>query len=308
MSPIKKYVYCFAVCFSLLFLGMQGCSANENSATQTIFETPTSSFATATSYPQPEPSILSPTPTPIRLVIEPEMLAASSKEAELALLDMLKTNGGCTGKCVAGIRPDEMTVQDAVNRMAQWGAIRISRNFRGDTFINLIEDPLNYQINLWISIGTWTNELETIDYVRMQVGNSAWPENADFIGEDIMQSFHLDNLLKSYGVPSFVGFFFHKDVIDDESHHPTLYIQYAQYNLMIDKSAFAYLDGADLLLCPSKSASHSLDIVINPEVPLERYQNGVDTWEELSGTDLNTFYEMYTDESNPDVCIPISVK
>lgn len=309
MSPIKKNIYRFIACFSLLCLGIQGCSAGDNPAAPTIFEIPSSSLATATSYQQPEPSAFPPTPTPIRLVIEPETLAASSKEAEVALLDMLKTNGGCTGKCVAGIRPDEMTVQEAVNKMAQWGAIRIGRNFRGDTFINLIEDPLSYQLEVRLSIGTWTNELETIDEVSMLVGNNAWPEETDFVNEDIMRSFHLGSLLKSYGVPSFVGFFFEEDVTDDSKlYYPSFYIQYAQYNLKISKFALAYLDGADLFLCPSKSASHSLNIVINPEVPLEQYQNGLDTWEELSGTDLNTFYEMYTDEANPDVCISVSVK
>ena len=51
------------------------------------------------------------------------IVTMSPQEAKNALLDLFRTNGDCTGKCLAGIRPDEMTVQEAVDKLAHFNLI-----------------------------------------------------------------------------------------------------------------------------------------------------------------------------------------
>ena len=51
------------------------------------------------------------------------IVTMSPQEAKNALLDLFRTNGDCTGKCLAGIRPDEMTDQEAVDKLAHFNLI-----------------------------------------------------------------------------------------------------------------------------------------------------------------------------------------
>ena len=255
------------------------------------------------------------TPTPAQFVLP--AVTMSPEEAENALLELLKTNGNCTGKCVASIRPDEMTVQDAVDIMAQWGMVSIGENWQGKTFINLVQNPLYEQVFVNISIGTWTQEFVTIDKLTVYISG---PPGAWILGEDVWlenrdawRAFSLDNILKTYGVPSYVGYFFQTTVergvpLDGRTITYSLEMQYEQFNLVVVIGALAYNDGENIFLCPSKDP-HDLGIEINPERPLlERQAFSPVTWQALTGTDLESFYEVFTDENNPDACVTTTLE
>jgi hypothetical protein len=235
----------------------------------------------------------------------------SSQEAENALLKLLKTNGNCMGKCVAGIYPDSMTVQDAIEKMAQWGMVRTGENSQGKTFINLVQNPLHEKIIVNLAIGTWARKLETIDRVSLRIRESS----ELFVGEDIWlanreawQGFRLDNILKAYGIPTFVGYFFQTTVevgapLEGRTIAYDMELQYEEINLIVHIGALAYYDGESLFLCPSKDP-RSLGIEINPERSLKELQGfSPVSWQALTGTDLGEFYRMFTDNTNLDPCV-----
>jgi hypothetical protein len=304
---MKKYLYCVATWFSLVCLYTSGCafvSKNPGTGVETKVPPPTTATATPEEILQPTQAL---SPTPLRIFLPAVTMAP--QENEKALLNLLKTNGNCTGKCIAGIRPDDMTVQDAVDEMAQWGAINIYENPNGKTFINLDQNPLYGQANVDLSIGTWTKKLETIDRVDIQIegvsgtylGDDLWLAN-----RDAWQGFSLDNILKTYGIPSYIGYFFQTNVEVGSSlrGRTILYgmeMHYEQINLQVHIGALANYDGENLFLCPSKDP-HNLRIVINPERPLKELREFYPvTWQALTGTDSGAFYQLFT--ANLDKCI-----
>jgi len=254
------------------------------------------------------------TPTPYQIVLP--LITMSPQESENALLELLKTNGDCTGKCIAGIRPDEMTVQEAMDIMAQWGMVRIGENSQGKTFINLDQSPLYGQVSVYLSVGTWTKKLETIDNVAIRIEGFS----DRFLGEDAwltyreaLRGFNLDNILKAYGTPSYVGYDFSSNFnpaspLEERSFSYGMSMHYEQLNLEVFIAALAYYDGQDLFLCPSKDP-HYVWIEINPERPLKELPGFYPvTWQALTGTDLNVFYQMVTNGTNPDACIKTTVE
>jgi hypothetical protein len=241
----------------------------------------------------------------------------SPQEVEAGLLELLRTNGNCTGKCIGGIRPDEMTVQDAVNTMTQWGAVRIGEDVLGRTFINLDQNILYERVGVYLSVGTWTEKLETIDHVSLRIQGVSGPY---FVGDDLWLAnrdawwgVRLDNLLIAYGVPSYVGYEFattddRLSSLEGRTIAYTMEMQYEQINLVVGIGALAYYDGENLFLCPSQDP-HDLGIKINPERPLEKLQEFYPvTWQALTGTDLEAFYQKFTDEADLDACITTTLK
>lgn len=294
-----------------VWLFIAGCTfANENPVTLTVTaDIPPSATLTATL--QPSPTL---PPTPYQIVLPSTTM--SPQESENALLELLKTNGNCTDKCIAGIRPDDMTVQEAVNIMAQWGMVRIGENSQGKTFINLDQSPLYGQVSVYLSVGTWTKRLETIDNVAIRIEGSS----DRFLGDDVwrtyreaLRGFNLDSILKAYGIPSYVGYDFSSNFnptspLEERSFSYGISMHYEQLNLEVFIAALAYYDGQNLFLCPSKDP-HYLWMEINPERPLQELQGFYPvTWQELTGTDLNAFYQVITNRTNPDACIKTTVE
>jgi hypothetical protein len=228
----------------------------------------------------------------------------SPQEAEYALQELLRTNGNCTGKCLAGIRPDEMTVQEAVDQLARWSMLRMSEGQRGKTFItNLYLDPNSKQVNVNLAIIV-RKGFETTYGVSFYIPRH---EDSEFLGADVWlanreawRAFRFDNLIKTYGVPAFVGFNLQTD---ERSIVYTLEIQYEQMNLDIGIGGLAHQNGQDIVICPSKDP-HSLGIEINPERPLKEVQPIYPiTWQALTGNDLQVFYQKFTDEGGFDECV-----
>ena len=197
--------------------------------------------------------------------------------------------------------------------MAQWGMVAAYENpYNGKTFINLVQNPLNGQVNVDLSVGTWTNKMISIDNVFIHV---AGPPGDLFLGEDIWlanrdtwQGFRLDNILKAYGVPSYIGYFFQTTVevgapLAGRTISYTMDLHYEQTNLVVTIGAMALYDGDNLFLCPSIDP-HDLGIEINPERPLiERQEFYPVTWQALTSTDLNVFYQNFTGEDSFDKCV-----
>jgi ribosomal protein L24E len=238
------------------------------------------------------------------------------QENEKALIDLLKTNGNCTGKCIGGINPDNMTVQDAVNVMSQWGMVIISKNSLGQSFINLAPTPLYGQVNVYLSVGTWTKEMETIDRVAIRIqGSGSYYVKKDvwLANRGTFSGFRMENILKAYGVPSYVGFDFSSisptwTPDKGESLEYGMSLHFEQFNLHMLNSAIAYYDGEAVFLCPSKE-SHALSLEINPERPLKELQNVFPvTWQTLTGTDLNAFYQTFTGGNAFDACVTTNIE
>jgi len=314
MIQKKQKMYSCFILLSTLLISNCGTVVKTNanpdpslitSATQSTGKSSPTEAKTPTSTPLPT---LTFTPSPVPIVLP--AVTISSQEAEAALQELLKTNGNCAGKCLAGIRPDEMTVQEAVNQIARWGMLRMSVDKEGRIFItNVYLDPSSKQVNLNLAI-TLRKKSETTYHVSFYVPRR---EDGDFVdagvwlaNREAWQAFQFDNLLKAYGTPSFVGF--RLDTWDREGKFIvyTLYVVYKQMNLEIGIGGLAQSNGQGVFICPSKDP-HNLGIDINPEVsgaPLENIQQiSPITWQELTGSDLQSFYRAFTDESNSNGCV-----
>jgi len=268
-------------------------------------------IVTKTAFPLPTFTFTS---TPFPIVFPATTLSPS--ESDNALLKLLKTNGNCKGKCIAGIRPDAMTIQEAVNVMSQWGMIKISNDYFGKTHINIEPSQLyGGKVGVYLSMGTWTKEFETIDNVAFGIWNieggrietDLWEEN-----RNIWIGFRLDNLLKAYGTPSYVGFDFYRLFAGLLNEGKTIgYImemQYQELSLSIYRQAIATYDGKNVFLCPTKDSQY-FTMEIYPERPLSKRQEFAPVkWQSLTDTNLQTFYQIFTDETNLDVCVPTNLE
>lgn len=314
---MKSYLRHLIICASLFCLIVTSCIiTSENPVKPTVESHP---MPSATAALMPSVYTLTSTltstsdftSTPYQIAFP--SVTMSPQEAENALLELLRTNGNCKGKCIAGIQPDTMNVQEAVDKMAQWGMVEIYENPRnGKTFINLAQNPLNGRVNVDLSVGTWTQKMITIDNVFIHIagplgdlllGEDVWSSN-----RDAWQGFRLDNILKAYGVPSYLGYFFQTTVeigspLEGRTINYKMEIHYEQINVVVSIGAMAYYDGKSLFLCPSKDP-HDLGIEINPERSLiERREFSPVTWQALTGSDLNAFYQTFTDENAFDGCV-----
>jgi len=270
---------------------------------------------TTPSPTMPVAQVVSPTNIPYGVALPAVTL--SPLENENALLALLRTNGNCKGKCLGGIYPDAMTVQDAINVISQWGMIEIGKNSQGKTFINLVQSQLYDQLSIYLSIGTWTREFETIDKVAIRIDATLTSADSHYVGEDVwlanreaFRGFSMDGILEAYGTPSYVGYDF-ISLLDPsimplkagERFEYGMSIHFEEINLGILLAGRAYYDGEQVFLCPSKEP-HYLYLQINPERPLKDLEATYPvTWQNLSGTDLNTFYQTFTGENAFDVCV-----
>ena len=325
---MKKNMIFSILWLSLLLWGAAGCSpakeatlASPTLPPSTVTPTPTIE-QTATATPVPPTPSATPRPTqtatPTGFQLALPAVTLSTQEAEAGLLALLRTNGNCTGKCLGGIRPDEMTVQEAVDVMSQWSMVRIGEDSLGRTFLHLEPNALSQQIGVFLSVGTWTKEFETIDDVILGIQDIAYDNGDTEIEEEVWrenwetwQAVRFDNLVAAYGVPSFVGFDFTLGPAPKSSRIGRTFeygmaIQYEQTNMDILIGATPYYDGSQLIVCPS-SDPHHLNIKINPERPLSELQQFTPiTWEELTGTDLEAFYQYFT--ATPDACIETTLE
>jgi len=259
----------------------------------------------------PTPMKIQPTLTPIPAQIVFPSITMSPQENEKALLELLKTNGNCTSKCIGGVYPDKMSVQEAVNVMSQWGMVAINKNSVDQTYIGLKPITLYGQLIVSLALGTWTKELESIDKLVLElhgsgsyyVNKKVWQAN-----QGALQGFRMDNILKTYGIPSYVGYDFSSISAAQmpekgDSVEYGMSLHFEQINLHMLLSGIAYYDGTDIFLCPSKE-THALYLEINPERPLKELQNVFPvTWQALTGTDLNAFYQTFTSGKVFDACV-----
>jgi len=312
----KKYWYFLLLWIFPVCLLVVGCAVDNSgsvaSTTETNhipLETVVSSIIAVTASPTTSllpttPSALSPVP-----IVLP-VTTMLPQEAEDALQDLLKTNGNCTGKCLAGIYPDEMTMQEGVDQMAQWSMLSVDEDNDGRTFVHVVPPALSdkqIRINLVLIL-----RQQIIDGVSFYIPRRI--DGAEFVDADVWlanretwEAFQLDNLLKAYGTPSFVGFFMETRGTEGESIAYTLDIQYEQMNLKIGIGGLAHRNGQDVIICPSKDP-HSLGIDINPERPLREIQQfSPITWQALTGSDLQTFHHTFTNESSSDGCVVITL-
>ena len=308
-SQDKKHLV-LLIC--LLCLWVVSCAGENGSPVAMTAET-TAVIPTLTTVASPTmtplPTITF-TPSPVPIVLP--AVTMSPQEAEAALQELLKTNGNCTGKCLAGIRPDEMTVQEAVDQLARWGMLGKSKEKEGRTFItNLYLDPNSKQVNLNLAV-ILRKKSEPTYGVSFYIPRH---EDGEFLGADVWlanreawRAFRFDNLLRAYGIPSFVGFRFAQSYREGNPIVYTLDIHYEQMNLEFGTGGLAYSNGQDFFICPSKDP-HSLGIDINPERPLiEIQQFSPITWQALTDSDLQAFYQTFTNESNTDGCITTTLE
>jgi hypothetical protein len=249
-------------------------------------------------------------------------------DTENALLKLLNTNGNCAGKCIAGIRPDHMTTQQAVDTMAQWGMISPYQMPEGGFSFSLTQEPLDAQVRAQLGINI-------DEQVRVQLGISTPPDNLeivnsvdfgitnaaanDFVGKDLWlanfekwQAFRFDNVMKAYGVPSYVGYFF--ESIGGENNTPFLknaldyhmVIFFEKINTMVWVPARGSYSEKGLSICPSTD-SHNLSVEINSGVPLEKLEEVYPvTWQATTNTDLEAFFQHFTQKS--DACTTVMME
>ncbi|HZU86985.1 MAG TPA: hypothetical protein VFF78_05850 [Anaerolineaceae bacterium] len=310
---MKKFI---SIILSLYFLGMAGCAISTSTAIPHAAPSPTatvipSQVHTATSTVRPTHTF-----TPVsNQVVLPEV-TMSPQEAENALLELLKTNGNCTGKCIAGIYPDDMTLQEAVDTMAQWGTIRTGKNVLDMAYIAIEQYPLPEGVLVSLGVVSDTDTLESIDHVEIWIFSGS----ERFLGEDLWlanrdawQGFRFDNLLKAYGVPSYVGFTFATIVevgspLEGRTIEYDIMLYYEQTNLVIVLPTLAYYDGETLFLCPSEDP-HNLEIDLNPtDTEANREELFSVTWQALTDTDLDAFYQMFTHETSLEACITTTIE
>ena len=264
--------------------------------------------ATVTEAKTQQPTQIS-TPSPPVIVLP--SVTMSPQQAKDALSELLRSNGNCTGKCIAGIRPDEMTVQEAVDKLAEWGMVSVYENpDNGETYFRHETIPFDDRIRFRLSVGTLTKKMEKIENVsiRFDDGYSYLAEEIWLENRDAWRGFQIDGLLNTYGIPSYVGSFYATNVevgssLEGRTIDYAMVIDYEQIDLVVTVRALAYYDGENLFICPSKDPRMLL-IEINSEETQEHLKQLFEvTWEELSGKDLNAFYELYTEPTNPDACI-----
>lgn len=311
----------FLLCLVILSLWVTACTPYEMSES-----TPVTSTVTGDDYP-----VVNTTVTPTRSLtpilsltqnpglVELPSITLSPQEEENALLELLETNGNCTGKCIGGIYPDEMTVQEAVNVMSQWGMIRTGKNYIGDTYFSVINDILFEQVSINFYILTKSKAIQNIDSVIFEIHgipeiNYTLAENVWLANWDTWRVFQLDKLLQTYGAPSYVRYLFTLNNVEVGSSLEgrtivySMELLYEQENMVISISGTGYYDGEQLSICPSKDP-HSLMIEINPDRPINEFKNIYPiTWEGLTDSTLDVFYQYFTDEPNPDMCFTTTLE
>lgn len=214
-GPLSMFVLMLLIC-------LEGCYSKENAP---LLADPLSASPSIgiTRVFTPIPTIRTRTPTiqartrtsavPNSISLPVETLLP--QESESRLLDLLKTNGNCTGKCIGGIYPDHMTLQQAVNQLAQWGAVVIYQNPGEGTYYRIDQQSQDGRIWAQLAVGTLTNERAVVNDMGLSItgiSDSYIDSESWQAGYIPWHAFQLDQILEDYGVPSDVRFFFSNDV------------------------------------------------------------------------------------------------
>ena len=303
----------------MLLICLGGCYSKENTPPLTNQPSASPSVGVTRSF-TPIPTSRTQTPTvqasvqtstvtnSISLPVE----TLSPTETETRLLNLLKSNGNCTGKCIAGIYPDHMTLQEAVNQLAQWGTVIIYQNPKQGTFYRLDQQSLDGRVWVQFGVGAWTKERANVNNMEISITGTAdsfidsesWQAN-----QTTWHAFQLEQILAAYGVPSDVRFDFSNDVkgkwvTEGRTISYSMYISYKQLNIDIDLTGLAHDDGQKVFLCPSKDP-HYLNIKFNSDVSEEKLSNAYPViWQKLMNTDLPSFYQVFTNTSASDCITP----
>jgi hypothetical protein len=322
---IRRWCY-ILICSILLPLWLVGCnSRTENTPMPTSQPLASPSIIVVSSYtPAPNKTVVGmpagatrtsvrTDPVPKSIMIPTDTL--TPQETENHLLDLLRTNGDCKGKCVGGIYPDEMNLQEAVNQLAQWGRVRSYQNPKNEFFYRLDQQSQDGKVWVQISIGPGTEEQSAVNSIGMRVtgtsdsyiDSEAWQAN-----RTSWHAFHLDGILTAYGVPSEVRFHFSTDVKgkwleEGRTIFYWMHLSYQALNMVVDLSGLAREDKGEIFLCPAIDP-HYLDIEYNPNLDQEKIATFLPvTWQELMGVDNLTFYQQFSDQKNWPACITTTV-
>ena len=247
--------------------------------------------------------------SPILLPME----TLSPQESESRLLNLLETNGNCVGKCIGGVYPEQMTLQQAVNQLAQWGTVLMYQNPREGTFYRIDQQSLDGRIWVQFGVGTWTKERAVVNDMGLRItgisdlyiDSDAWKAN-----QNSWHGSQLDQIMMAYGVPSDVRFGFSTEVkgkwlTEGKTISYLMHISYKQLNLDVDLAGLAHDDGQKLFLCPSTDP-HYLNIQFNSGMSEEKLAEGYPvTWQKLMDTDLPSFYQRYTHPSASECISPL---
>ncbi len=324
---MKNHSSYIVVCLSLFLFCLSGClppkeRSGTSISTPVIHETVTStreifptnvSDITPTASPQPKHSPTAPIVSGPVVLPRVTMLPSDS---ENALLKLLNTNGNCVGKCIAGIRPGHMTTQQAVDTMAQWGMISQYKMPKGGFSFSLTQKPPDSRVRVQLGVSTQPDNLESINSIDFGITNAA---SNDFVGTDLWlanfekwQAFRFDNVIKAYGVPSYVGYFF--ESIGGENNTPLvknalnyhMVIFFEKNNTTVNVSGRGRYSENGLSICPSTD-SHNMSVEINSGVSLEKLEEVYPiTWQATTNTDSESFFQHFTQKS--DTCTTVTME
>jgi hypothetical protein len=250
--------------------------------------------------------------TPQQIILPKATL--SQQEVENAIQALLKTNGECQGKCLGGIYPDEMTIQQAVNMLGHWGIVEIYNNPNGINYYYLDQKILDESVRVQLSIGVLGTKPDVIDSMEFFI--RSWHTN-DFLGKDVWlahqeawSGVRFDTIVKTYGIPSYVGYFFrtiggeNSPLVRDAMVY-SINVYYDQINFLITISGVGKYEGGSVYLCPSTD-SHDVAIEYNAGIPKEKLAEGNPvTWQATTGTDLAAFYQHFNQDSQ--ACTSVSI-
>jgi hypothetical protein len=240
----------------------------------------------------------------------------TSEEQNAAFLELLRTNGHCQGKCIAGIYPDTMNVDQALEVFLAICDIRTGANALDEIFIAKSDPFIVDDARLSLGIVTTTIVYDTIDHVGFSIRGISLGDVSEELWarqKDAWNGFQFETLLQTYGQPSYVGFFFQTDVEPDSPFTGrvilyTISLHYHEFDLQIIQTGHANYDGETVSICPS-SDPHDLSMQIPPGRTWSKLEEVYSvTWELLTDSDLEDFTQLFAPSIDGAQCIAVPLK
>lgn len=213
-----------------------------------------------------------------------------------------------------------MTLQQAVNQLGEWGAVRPYQNPKDKTFYyRLDQKSQDGQVWVQLSVGTWTKQRAGVNSMGMRItgiddpyiDSGAWQAQ-----RSVWRAFHLDGLLAAYGVPSDVRFYFSTDVKGKwieagRSISYAMHLSYGSLGFNVDLAGLARAEGDEILICPADD-SHYLHLEFQEDASkLDEAKVAAAmpvTWQKWTGTDLTAFYQRFADPVRGEGCITTTLE
>lgn len=270
-----------------------------NSGTVTIFLSPTPTITLT-----PTQTLLPPTVTP---TITPLPTLSVQEEGEL-LQELMANNGDCELPCWWGVMPGHTPTQLARDIFASQGID--DWVISNGTYLMSLGYPHGdspyYSGDVSMRFGTINGLIQFID-----ISGSRRPGDDGYLFMRDWQRYSLAQMLDIYGIPSYVALT-NEVSADTGPDYYNLGVAFVEYGVEIHYitipvlingqenicDEFQYVNFIRLILYPPEKVSDiSVDIISNN-------LNVYTFWEEVTGYDLENFYERFRDVSNSD-CIEI---